>query len=448
MNAQFSNGGAAMSFRACRGCSVTTAMLVAAALSGGARAGAQVPIFTGDEVHVTAGELGVEIPQQVAVFPDGGFVVAWCAVEQLTTGRAIALHARVFAADDMPVTDELRLLSPGPEAGSRQAPDALLVDAAGNLLVVYEEAQYGQPSGIFAQRLTSLGSPFGPRIQVSETNPLPRSRALAALTPDGGFVVAWGAQIQVTSDSLTYDTYVRRFDADGAPLGGEVRTVAGDLFNPVVPAGVGVAPDGSFVVGYQQRNPSTQRFAADGTAGPVRAVQYHGDFSAGFAQLVMAPDGGYVMAWTNYGVDSREPPRSYTGPLPYPGNYAGVGARMFGPSGAPRRGEFEVNRYGPGEQVLGGLAPLPGGGFIAVWNDFSGRDGEGFDVYGRAFSGRRQPLSGDLRLSQQTAGTQLAPVVASNAAGDVIAVWLQQGGSAAPLQDLIARHLRTAPPPP
>jgi len=159
--------------------------------------------------------------------------------------------------------------------------------------------------------------------------------------------------------------------------------MAGGALDPATPAGVVAARDGSFVLGYQMRDPAIQRLAANGSPGRSSHVQHQGDSAAGYALIVAARNGGYPLAWTNYGVDSRLPPHSYTGPLPYPGNNAGVGARILGANAGPRGAELEVNRFGPGEQNLSGLTPLPGGGFLAVWTDFSGRDGPGFDVYGR-----------------------------------------------------------------
>jgi hypothetical protein len=421
-----------------------TALLVAALLAGAQAGAAQVPAFAGDEIRVNT-QPYLQSAHQVAVFPDGGFAVVWSAGDLTAPGRDV-LHARFFGPDDAPLSEELLLLPPPPAGDGRQNADALLVDAAGNLLLIYEEGSSTQPFAILAQRFSRSGTLLGPRIEVSAPNPLGRSRAAAAFRPDGGFVVSWGAEVQATADSLTWDVYMRRFDAAGNPLAPEIRTLAGGALDSAVPSGVGVAPDGSFVLGYQQRDPATQLFAADGTPGRMSSVHYHGDFAAGYTQFVMAQDGSYVVAWTNYGVDSRLPPKSYHGPLPYTGNNAGVGARFFTPGGAPRGREFEVNRIGPGEQVLGGLAALPAGGFIAVWNDFSGRDGDGFDVYGRAFSASRRPLTPDLHLSQATTGNQFIPVAASNAAGDVVVVWFQAGDNFAAPQNLIARRLRIAAP--
>jgi hypothetical protein len=438
-----------MSQRSLRLRTAPARMLFFTALLGVAQAlAAQAPVFAGDEIRVDEGQSDDLFAQQVAVFSDGGFAVVWT-IPSPADPSSYEMHARCFGPDDAPSTDELLVLTAAQGARLPPTADALLADSADSLLLIYEEEVGGQPLAIFAQRLSHLATPMGPRIPVSAPSPFRRYRAAAALTPNGGFVVSWGADAPAGNATLTTDVYMRRFDVAGNPLGPEIRAMAGGALDPVVPAGVVVAGDGSFVLGYQRRDPVAQHFAADGRPGRLSSVQYHGDYAAGYTQLVASRNGGYVVAWTNYGVDSRQPPPSYTGPLPYPGSNAGVGARFFAGSGAPRGAELEVNRFGPGEQNLSGLTALPRGGFLAVWNDFSGRDGPGFDVYGRAFSATGKPLTNDLHLSESTTGYQLIPIAASNAAGDVIVVWLHQPGSQGGLPTyLIARRLKTSPRPP
>jgi hypothetical protein len=413
---------------------VPARILFLAALVAGAHAvAAQVPVFAGDEIRVDDGQSEDSFGQQVAVFSDGGFAVVWTILSP-TDPNTYELHARCFGPDDAPSTGELLLLPPAQTAHNPLSADALLVDAAGNLLLIYEEEVGGQPLAIFAQRLSHLATPMGPRIPVSAPSPFYRYRATAALTPDGGFVVSWGAEAPAGNATLTDDVYMRRFDVAGNPLGPEVRVAAGSAVEPVVPGGVVVQRDGSFVLGYQRRDPAAQLFAADGRPGRLISEHYQGD-AGGYTKLVASRNGGFVVAWTNYGVDS-------------PGDNAGVGARFFAASGAPRGAELEVNRFGPGEQDLSGLTTLPRGGFLAVWNDFTGRDGPGFDVYGRAISATGKPLTNDLHLSQSTTGYQLIPVAGSNAAGDIIVVWLHQPDSqGSPPIYLIARRLKTSPPP-
>lgn len=418
-----------------------------ALLAGAQALAAQVPVFAGDEIRVDEGQSEDLFAHQVAVFSDGGFAVVWT-IPSPADPSSYEMHARCFGPDDAPSTDELLVLTAAQGATLPPTTYALLADSADNLLLIYEEEEVGgQPLAIFAQRLSRLATPMGPRIRVSAASPFRRYRALGAFTPDGGFVVSWGADAPAGNATLTTDVYMRRFDAAGNPWGPEVRAMAGGPLDPVVPAGVVVARDGSFVLGYQRRDPALQLFAADGRPGRSSSVQHHGDSAAGYTRLAAARNGGYVVAWTNYGVDSRQPPPSYTGPLPYTGSNAGVGARFFAASGAPRGAEFEVNRFGPGEQNFSGLTALPRGGFLAVWNDFSGRDGPGFDVYGRAFSATGKPLTNDLHLSEGTTGYQLIPIAASNAAGDLIVVWLHQPGIQGGLPTyVIARRLKASAP--
>jgi len=91
-------------------------MLFSTALLAGAQAvAAQVPTFAGNEIRVEQGPFGDPLAPQVAVFSDGGFVVAWTSP---TGAGSYEVRARRFGPDDAPVTDELAVLASAPAAGT------------------------------------------------------------------------------------------------------------------------------------------------------------------------------------------------------------------------------------------------------------------------------------------------------------------------------------------
>ncbi len=88
--------------------------------------------------------------------------------------------------------------------------------------------------------------------------------------------------------------------------------------------------------------------------------------------------------------------------------------------------EIPVNGTTAGAQTAPAIAPLPDGGFVAVWQS-ADQDGSGFGVYGRLFGSGGAALGGEFRLSQTTAGDQVAPSIAAAPDGTLFAAWASAG---------------------
>jgi hypothetical protein len=169
-------------------------------------------------------------------------------------------------------------------------------------------------------------------------------------------------------DGAGFGVYAQRYDALGNPQGGEFRV-------------------NTLVAGHQYSTGAT----AD----------------AG---------GNYIIVWTNDG-GNPDPSRDIFG-------------RIFDPSGAPRTPDFRVNAWITGRQSSPAVAPLPGGGFVVVWESY--QDGSSLAVVGRRFDSRGNPLGGDFVINTFTPGLQAAPRITSDAAGNFTVVWHSenQDGSA------------------
>ena len=92
----------------------------------------------------------------------------------------------------------------------------------------------------------------------------------------------------------------------------------------------------------------------------------------------------------------------------------------------PRGTEIRVNTNTTVSHFLPRVAVFPDGGFVVVWTDLDGRDGDGKGVYGRAFAANGTPRTGDFRLNTTTAGDQYAPAIAAARQGPVVVAWTQQ----------------------
>lgn len=390
----------------------------------------------GAEIEVTTGDLGRHFSPRVAVFADGGFAVVWGAARSFTD--KIFLHLRCFAADGSPATREIQLASGDLRSAPHQAPDALIADPAGNLLLLYEHDDPETNSfSVYALRLNRRGLILGPPARVNDPAPLVRSGAVVATVPPesgGGFVVAFTALLDANFG--TSEIHLRRLDAMGTPVAAELAVPQGGFSPRPDVSGIGMAPDGSVTLSLFEATDlvaAIQRVAPNGTASAPQSVT--GDLGDDGRQdtpsLAMAPDGSFAAVWdTEDGIDG----------------FLGVFARFFAPDGTPRSGKIALSQPRGADQFLnssgGGTALLPGGGIVAVWSDDARVHAERQNIRWRAIDADGHRLTRDLLLSHTTAGDRNSPVVAGNAAGDLVAVWLQSGANSALPESLRARRLK------
>jgi hypothetical protein len=106
-------------------------------------------------------------------------------------------------------------------------------------------------------------------------------------------------------------------------------------------------------------------------------------------------------------------------------------AKVAAPTGAPlpAGSEFPVNVSTAGDQNEAAVAVAADGGFVVVWTSgtVALAAGNSTDVYGRVFDAAGNPRTGEIRLNQAFTGNQMEPRVAVNAAGEILAVWLDSG---------------------
>jgi hypothetical protein len=64
-----------------------------------------------------------------------------------------------------------------------------------------------------------------------------------------------------------------------------------------------------------------------------------------------------------------------------------------------------------------------GGGFVVVWDDGSGLDGNFFGVFGRRFGSTGAPQTPDFKVNTFTSGYQGGPAAAMTAGGSFVVAW-------------------------
>lgn len=169
----------------------------------------------------------------LAALPDGGYWVAWTAApaggKQVYLQRFDGGGARAGAET---------LVSP-----NSAKPD-LVTLADGSVVAVWEDGD-GNGGHIHAQRFDTAGTAGGPEQIVDGRSAGVYVPALAALA-DGGYVVTWHGSGSDPSYLTRTEVFAQRYDAAGAPVGGETRVNAGTAGPQSLPDVAGLA-DGGYV---------------------------------------------------------------------------------------------------------------------------------------------------------------------------------------------------------
>jgi hypothetical protein len=305
---------------------------------------------------------GVQTDAHVSMDRRGEFVVAWTDYQ-----GGMEIKARRFDRSGAAVGAEFRVNAY--TTGSQTGPSVAL-DAGGNFMVAWQGAD-ASSSGVFGHRFgasgNSVGADFAVNTYVTGAQGDPH-----AVATSNGFVVTF-----VGPDASSNGVHARRFDANGAPVGGDfsVTTAAASQFAPAVAA----LPQGRFVVAWTSyaqdgsHNGIIGRvFDANGT--PVTAeipVNTHTTNAQSFPAVAADEQGNFVVIWESVLQD---------------GSASGVFGQRFTAAGARRGSEFQVNAFTTGEQMELAVAAESAGTFVGVWGS-SGQDGSGNGIIGRRFLG-------------------------------------------------------------
>jgi hypothetical protein len=124
--------------------------------------------------------------------------------------------------------------------------------------------------------------------------------------------------------------------------------------------------------------------------------------------VAMDPNGNFVVVWTSRGPD---------------GNGDGIFAQLYDRNGARIGGEFQVNSYTTGQQIIADVAVAPDGSFVVVWDSFGGQDGDSDGVFAQRFSADGTKRGVEFQVNTYTTYSQSRPAVAIDSNGDFVVVW-------------------------
>ena len=168
--------------------------------------------------------------------------------------------------------------------------------------------------------------------------------------PDGSFVVVWNSSASTGTDTHLSSIQARRFSADGAPTGAAFQVNTFTTGAQVQPA-VAIDSDGEFVVvwasngspGSDAGSYSVQAQRYDANGAPAGGQFQLNSFITGRQDdphVAYLPSGEFVVAWTSAGSAGTDPSPSQS-----------VQLRRFDTAGAPLAPELQVNSYTTGNQL-------------------------------------------------------------------------------------------------
>ncbi|HZH27711.1 MAG TPA: calcium-binding protein [Azospirillaceae bacterium] len=282
------------------------------------------------------------------------------------------------------------------------------------MAAVWQTSTNNNDGDIRAQRFDANGAPVGGEVAVNMVGDGHQASPAVAALADGGHLVVWWA---ATGNAV----HAQRFDAAGNRVGGEMILAVNNIPTSATPLQVTGLSDGGYALAWESTDSSeagirTQRFTADGTAvGPEQVVATLTTYGQSAPAMTALADGGYVVTWQSYLGDTN-------------GEWSGWGIKgqRFDTTGTKAGGEFLVNTTLAYDQVEASTAALADGGFVVAWRSTHDGDRRG-DVYAQRFDAAGAKVGGEVRVNSHTAGFQGAPDIVGLADGGFAVAWTSEG---------------------
>lgn len=345
----------------------------------------------------------------VASDASGNFVVVW----QGRGPTGLEIRGQRFAADGSLQGSEFQVNT---YTSGYQYRASVARNASGEFMVVWQDQfQDGDGSGVFGQAFAANGTPQGSQFQLSQTTLGTQSRPKVAATGDGTFITSWISPDVGTSPGV----FARRFDADGAAVGGQFAANTYTTGNQYTPA---VAGDGSggFVVAWSGRGASdtagvfARRF--NNSDLPLSAEFRVNTYTTGTQYVPavgVAADGDFVVAWGSgtYLETGQD------------GSLGGIRGQRFDNVGTPQGSEFQVNTYTSGYQVRPAIGVAANGRFVVAWTSAAAQDGSSLGVFGQFYDPDGTPNDAEFRVNSYTTSVQSYPSIGIAPDGRFVVAW-------------------------
>jgi hypothetical protein len=360
--------------------------------SGGAPANVMARLFSAEgvprgaaDLRVSTSEAGFQGHPRVAMAADGRFVVVWSA--RAGAQGLSRVYGRLFRADGQPSGQRLLL---GTGAREQFEPDVARTPD-GKFVVAWTEydggvdSETGDPTtNVLARRFGADGKPAA-KDWIAAGGRLYQYSPAVAMNAAGAFAIAFEQfSAPVGTSSWDNDVFGLIYGAD-AKLRAAVSLPAA-VNKTQTQASVALAADGTCLLAWADSqgdlvpedfwsSPSgilAQRFDTKGVRiGPLVHVNTSTLDVQSEPALTLAPDGGFLVAWTSAGWQD--------------GDRQGVFAQRFAASGAKIGLETSLASWRTGNQNAPAVASSPQGLGVVAWQS-AGSDGNDLGVAGRRVS--------------------------------------------------------------
>lgn len=364
------------------------------------------------EFRVNTTRTNDQFAPSVAASPLGNFVVVWTSDGQ--DGSLGGIYAQRYDAAGVRQGGEFRI---NQRTSGDQSFPQVAMDARGDFVVVWTDEAAGVfgRDDTFARRFNAAGQPLGNQFRVNSLTVGLQDSASVAMDAVGDFVITW----QSTQADGQLDIHANRYNAAGTQLGSEFR-VNGHTTGSQASPSVAADYKGDFAITWLDfdRNGVYARLYSAAGASLTSEIHVNAvprapqDFPA--PSVAMDALGAFVITWAQSGDGSGQ----------------AVFAHRYDAAGAAQGGVFRVNTFTANDQRDPRAAMDALGDFVIAWSSF-GEDGSGFGVYARSYNAAGTAQGGEFRVNTFTANWQRFPSVAMDARGDFVIVWqsLGQDGS-------------------
>jgi cysteine-rich repeat protein len=337
----------------------------------------------------------------VAVAPDGSFIVVWEGDEEREEHTARHVFARRYDAEAASSSAEIRL--DGPEMEYSYGP-AVDMSPEGRSVVVWTTILGG---AAMAVGLDPSGRPAAEAFVVAWTSsgvPTPS----VGMAYDGSFVVAYCG-----SGGILAQRYDPEAEATGPAI--EVSTTP---HLDSVPFGIGPAlatdAEGGFLMAWTRgdRDESLDVYGQSfGPGGESLTSDFLVNTTVRLDQsrpaAAISETGTHVVVWEGRLPDS---------------DAWGIYGRLLDEESRPLGPEFMVNETPNGSQSVPDVAMDEGGGFVVVW-DSSGPGDSVYDIAFRLYAPDGTPLTGERKANLFTRSLQSVPSVDMTPDGRFVIAW-------------------------
>ena len=325
-------------------------------------------------------------------------------------GKGGDIAGRRFDSAGRPLGDELLANT---STSAFHVKPAVAADAVGGFVVVWESYE-PEPSDyvIRGQRFDASGAPVGGEFLVDTATTDRQYHPLVAIDPAGGFLLVWEGHALRGSTLDSSGIFAQRYDDGAEPIGDELR-ISGSTRFAGAPA---LATDSAFNLtlvwegaGEEGAGIFGRRYdAAGGAVGDVFQISDRTPDAQLAPAVAMDEAGGLVVVWQRAAAYVSQ-----------------VMGRRYDRNGMPAGDVFAVTANTGYINAAPRVATVPSGGFLVVWekDDLTRLYFAPGDIAARQYPPNGAPAGLEIRVNRNRGGDQRLPAVTVDATGSVVVVW-------------------------